>query len=54
MVEETSFLNFEGPYLPKFLNSVLLTDEPCCKFMLKHDIQKYFQLGNVTVFDLNS
>ena len=25
-----------------FLNSVLLTDEPCCKFMLKYNIQIYF------------
>ena len=26
-----------------FLNNVLLTDEPYCKFMLKCDIQNYFQ-----------
>ena len=26
-----------------FLNSVPLTDKPCCKPMLKDDIQNYFQ-----------
>ena len=25
------------------LNSVLLKDEPCCKFMLKYEIQNYFR-----------
>ena len=26
-----------------FLNSVLLTDKPCCKFMLKYVVQNYFR-----------
>ena len=28
------------PYM-SFLNSVLLTDEPGCKFVLRYDIQNY-------------
>ena len=29
-----------------FLDGNLLKKELCCKFMLKHDIKKYFQLRN--------
>ena len=26
-----------------FIGGTLLKEEPCCKFMLKHDIKNYFQ-----------
>ena len=26
-----------------FISGTLLKEEPCCKFMLKHDIKNYFR-----------
>ena len=32
-----------------FVNGTLLKEEPCCKFMLKHDIKYYFQQSTKTL-----
>ena len=32
-----------------FISGILLKDEPCCKFMLKHDIKDYFRESTKTL-----
>ena len=32
-----------------FVNGTLLKEEPCCNFMLKHDIKYYFQQSTKTL-----
>ena len=33
-----------------FINDTLLNEEPCCKFMLKHDIKNYFGQLTKSIF----
>ena len=36
-----------------FITVILLREEPCCKFMLKHNIKNYFGQFTKTLFPVN-